>query len=97
MRAIVALLKYFVGATFLICTIGLAFTIGAALVGFLIGDTGSLFGGMTILISIAAFIVLVLYVGMVALLISGHDRLCELTSLVDERNQLLRARPPAAD
>jgi hypothetical protein len=94
MRAIVALLKYFVGAAFLICTISLAFIIGGSLVGFTFGAAGSALSSLTILIGVAVFVVLVLYVGIVALLISGHDRLCEITALMSERNELLRSGAP---
>ena len=90
MRAIVALLKYFVGATFLLSTIGLAFVIGAAFLTLFAGDMASLFGMTTILISVGAFVALVLYAGVVALLISGHDRLCEIAALLGERNDLIR-------
>lgn len=90
MRAIVSLLKFFVGAAFLLCTIGLAFLLGGSLVGFTFGETGATIGLMTVLLGVAAFILLVLYIGVVALLISGHDRLCEITRILDERNDLLR-------
>jgi len=90
MRAIVSLLKFFVGAAFLFCTIGLAFVVGGSLVGFSFGEGGAALSGMSIVIGIAAFVVLVLYVGIVALLISGHDRLCEIARILDERNDLLR-------
>lgn len=91
MRAIVSLLKFFVGAAFLLCTLGLAFLVGGSLVGFTFGETGATFSMVTVFVGIAAFIVLVLYIGIVALLISGHDRLCEITRILDERNDLLRS------
>lgn len=91
MRAIVSLLKFFVGVAFLLCTIGLAFLIGGGLVGFTFGATGSAFSIMTVIVGVGIFVVLVLYVGIVALLISGHDRLCEITRILDERNDLLRS------
>lgn len=97
MRAIVALLKYFVGAAFLLCTVALAFFIGGSLVGFTFGEMGGALSIMTILGGVAVFVVLVLYIGMVALLISGHDRLCELTALMDERNELIRQRAAAPE
>ncbi|MES2119469.1 MAG: hypothetical protein V4513_02710 [Pseudomonadota bacterium] len=93
MRAIVALLKYFVGGAFLLCTIGLAFIVGGAALGFTFGTTASSFSALTILIAIGVFVLLVLYVGMVAMLISGHDRLCEMTALMAERNDILRVDP----
>lgn len=90
MRAIVSLMKFFVGAAFLLCTIGLAFLIGGSLVGFTFGMTETAFSLITVLWGIVLFVVLVLYVGMVALLISGHDRLCDIVALMSERNDLLR-------
>lgn len=97
MRAIVALLKYFVGAAFLLCTIALAFFIGGSLVGFTFGNIGGALSLVSILTGVAIFVVLVLYVGMVALLISGHDRVCEIARLMDERNELLRLRGSQSD
>jgi len=91
MRAIVALLKYIVGAAFLLSTVGLTFLLGAYLAG--VGDTefGAPLGGLGVFVAIVAFVALVLYVGMVALLISGHDRLSEIAELMRERNELLGA------
>ena len=89
MRAIVSLMKFFVGAAFLLCTIGLAFILGASLIGFS-DQRLAVFGGLGVYGAIAGFILLVLYVGIVALLISGHDRLSEIAVLLAERNDLLR-------
>ncbi|HVM21938.1 MAG TPA: hypothetical protein VM308_01365 [Sphingomicrobium sp.] len=94
MRLIVSLLKLFVGTAFLICTIGLAFILGASLIGFS-DDRLALFGGLGVYAAVVGFIVLVLYVGVVALLISGHDRLSEIAALLAERNELLRNSPRA--
>jgi len=92
MRVIVSLLKFFVGAAFFVCTVALAFLLGGSLVGFTFGETGAGLSSFAIFGGIAAFIVLVLYIGIVALLISGHDRLCDIAKILDERNELLRSR-----
>lgn len=92
MRVIVSLLKFFVGAAFFLCTIGLAFIVGGSLFGFTFGEAGAQFGVLMVVGGLAAFVVLVLYIGMVALLISGHDRLCDIARILDERNDLLRNR-----
>lgn len=89
MRAIVSLLKFFVGAAFLLCTIGLAFVLGAALIGFS-DERSAILGSLGVYGSVAAFVFVVLYIGIVALLISGHDRLSEIAGLLAERNELLR-------
>ena len=93
MRAIVSLLKFIVGASFLLSTIGLALLLGVSLFGLVAATDEPVFallGGAGIYIALAAFIALVLYSGMVALLISGHDRLCEISLILRERNELLR-------
>ena len=86
MREIVSLLKYFVGAAFLLSTIGLSFLLGASMAGLDGTLFGAALGGLGIYVAIAGFIALVLYVGLIALLISGHDRLSEIADLMRERN-----------
>lgn len=86
MRAIVSLLKYFVGAAFLLSTIGLAFLLGASIAGIDGTGLGAAFGAGGIFLAILGFVVLVLYTGLIALLISGHDRLGEIADLMRERN-----------
>jgi hypothetical protein len=87
MRAIVALLKYFVGAAFLLSTVGLALLLGASIAGLDGTPFNTTFGGLGIFVAILAFVVLVLYTGLIALLISGHDRLGEIADLMRERNE----------
>src|SRR6185312_4739958 len=88
MRAIVSLMKFFVGASFLFYTIALSFIVGASVVGVRAPGFASI-GGMGLLIAIAAFVLLVLYTGMVALLISAHDRVCDIAAIMERRNELL--------
>lgn len=89
MRAIVSLLKFFVGAAFLIYTIVLAFVLGGSLFGLtqgwwaILGVLGSYF-------AIVGFIMLVMFTGMIALLISAHDRLSQIAVLMAERNDVIR-------
>lgn len=89
MRAIVSLLKFFVGAAFLFYTAVLAFLIGASLFGFSQGVWAGL-GVVGVGLAIAGFVLLVLITGTTALLISAHDRLCEISASIAERNQLAR-------
>lgn len=46
-------------------------------------------GGIGLVIGIAGFVLLVLYTGMIALLISAHDRFCDVVAIMDRRNELL--------
>lgn len=96
MRAIVSLMKFFVGASFLFYTMVLSFVLGASFIG---GRHPGLIGlgGFGVLIAIAGFVLLVLYTGMVALLISAHDRMCDIVDLMAERNDLLRSGRAQAD
>lgn len=89
MRAIVSLLKFFVGAAFLFYTIALAFLAGASLFGFTQGWWAVL-GAIGVYAAVVGFVMLVLFTGMVALLISAHDRLNEMVALMAERNELVR-------
>lgn len=92
MRAIVSLMKFFVGASFLFYTVMLAFFIGASLIG--LGTTNFAgLGGAGILLAIAGFVLLVLFTGMVALLISVHDRFCDIVAIMKRRNELLEGPP----
>lgn len=88
MRAIVSLMKFFVGASFLFYTVGLAFILGASVMGLRTANFAGL-GGVGLLVAIAAFVLLVLYTGMVALLISVHDRFCDIVAIMSRRNELI--------
>jgi hypothetical protein len=89
MRVIVALLKLFVGTSFLLSAVGFSFLFGASFGGFFGDGWTPALGGVGLLAAIIGFIVLVLYTGLVALLISGHDRMAEIASLLRERNDML--------
>lgn len=93
MRAIVSLFKFFVGLSFLMNTVALAFLLGLSLYALIDGRLPPQFafvGAWGIYAAIGSFIFLVLMTGMSALAISMHDRVCEMTALMEERNSLLR-------
>lgn len=90
MRAIVSLFKFYIGASFLLSSAVLAFILGLALSG-LSDKTYAMFGAIGIFGAIVAFILLLLMTGISALLISAHDRLSDMSSLMRERNDILRA------
>lgn len=91
MRAIVSLLKFFVGFSFLLYTVFLAFVLGGSLFGFTQGWWAVL-GAAGTYFAVASFVILVLFTGMIALMISAHDRLNDIALLMAERNELLRDR-----
>ena len=95
MRVIVQLLKIFVGAAFLLYAAGFAFLIGASVMG-MSDITTSVFGGIGIVLSVFGFVSLVLVTGVVAMLISAHDRLCDLVAVMEERNEILRGQEVVA-
>lgn len=93
MRAIVSLLKFFVGAAFLFYTAVLAFVLGASLFGFTEG-WWAILGAAGVYAAVVSFIMLVLFTGMIALLISAHDRLHDISTLLAERNEMMRGNYP---
>lgn len=91
MRVIVQLLKFFVGTAFLLYAAGFAFIIGASVMG-MTNVTTTVFGGVGIFFAVVGFISLVLVTGVVAMLISAHDRLCDVVAIMEERNDILKGR-----
>jgi len=85
MRVIVALFKYVIGASFLLSAFALAFLLGMSLSGLGAGAAASAFGGMGIYFAFILFIGLILLTGASAILVSGHDRLCEIVDVLRER------------
>lgn len=91
MRAIVSLLKFFVGFSFLLYAVFLAFLLGGSIFGFTQGWWAVL-GAAGAYFAVASFVLLVLFTGMIALMISAHDRLTDIALFMAERNELLRNR-----
>ena len=81
-------MKFFVGFSFLFYTAVLSFILGASVIGLGTPNFAGV-GGIGLLVGFAAFVLLVLYTGMVALLISAHDRLCDIVGIMARRNELL--------
>lgn len=92
MRVIVALFKFLIGGGFLLYTFGFAFVLGLSLAGFGGSAAARLFGGIGIFWALIAFTTLVLFTGVAAILVSAHDRLCEMVEALQERNALARDR-----
>jgi len=88
MRVIVALFKYVIGAIFLLSSFALAFAIGMALSGLGAGAAASVFGGLGITLALVLFTALILMTGATAIMVSGHDRLCEIAEALQERNAM---------
>jgi hypothetical protein len=86
MRVIVALFKYVIGASFLIFTFALAFVLGVSLSGPGAGEAASFLGGMGIYFAFVLFASLILLTGVAAILVSAHDRLCDIAEALRERN-----------
>ena len=86
MRVIVLLFKYVIGASFLLSTFALAFAVGMALSGLSAGAAASVFGGLGIALAVILFLALILLTGASAIMVSGHDRLCEIAEALRERN-----------
>ena len=88
MRVIVALFKYLIGAGFLLYSFVLAFVLGLSLSG-LGGDAAArVFGGLGIYLALALFTFMLLMIGLAAVLVSAHDRLCEMVEALQARNEL---------
>jgi hypothetical protein len=88
MRVIVALFKYVIGAIFLLSSFALAFAIGMALSGLGAGAAAGVFGGLGITLALILFTALILMTGATAIMVSGHDRLCEIAEALRERNAM---------
>src|SRR5215212_2744154 len=88
MRVIVALFKYVIGASFLIFTFALAFVLGVSLSGLGAGEAASFLGGMGVYLAFALFASLILLTGVSAILVSAHDRLCEIVDALRESNTI---------
>ena len=89
MRAIVSLFKFYIGASFLFSTAVLAFILGLAMSGMTDMKYAG-FGVIGIYGAVAGFVMLLLMTGIAALLISAHDRISDMASLMRERNEILR-------
>ena len=88
MRVIVALFKYVIGASFLLSSFALAFALGMALSGLGHGAAATVFGGLGIYLALVLFLALILMTGASAIMVSGHDRLCEIAEALRERNAI---------
>ena len=86
MRVIVVLFKYVIGASFLIFTYALAFVLGVSLSGLDAGAAAAFLGGMGIYLAFVLFASLILLTGVAAILVSAHDRLCEIAEALRDRN-----------
>ena len=89
MRAIVSLFKFYIGASCLFSTAVLAFILGLAMSGMTDMKYAG-FGVIGIYGAVAGFVMLLLMTGIAALLISAHDRISDMASLMRERNEILR-------
>lgn len=81
MRTIISLYRGLTGALFLGVSAGLAYLLGRGLAS-LAGPPSDAFGTLGLLGSIAAFTALLLFVGIVAAIISIHDKLSELVDAI---------------
>ena len=90
MRVIVALFKFLIGGGFLLYSFGLAFVLGLSLSGVAGGTAAKLLGSIGVFWALVAFTALVLFTGIAAILVSAHDRLCEVVEALEERNAIAR-------
>jgi hypothetical protein len=88
MRVTVALFKYVIGASFLLSSFALAFAMGMALSGLGASTAATVFGGLGIYLALVLFLALILMTGASAIMVSGHDRLCEIADALRERNAM---------